>query len=106
MGAAHSHSAWDRIRAHLEDRMRRVRDEIRSYPAPIPACDAQYNFLLEQREALTDELHRLRELMGGGDGTGVSVEAFLDQCASLDDEARRTLRAGVSGEIGRGEGGR
>ncbi len=27
----------------------RIAEEIRSYPAPIPACDAQFNYLLERR---------------------------------------------------------
>lgn len=27
----------------------RIADEIRHYPMPIPACDAQYNHLVERR---------------------------------------------------------
>ncbi len=27
----------------------RIAAEIRSYPAPIPGCDAQFNYLLERR---------------------------------------------------------
>lgn len=27
----------------------RIAAEIRGYPAPIPACDAQFNYLLERR---------------------------------------------------------
>ena len=73
----------------------------RRYPPATPST----TFLLERREVLTDELHRLRGLMGGGDGAGASVEAFLDGCASLErryqtDVASRRL------ERGRTRGGR
>lgn len=91
MDAAPTESAWTRIRMHLESEMRRVKEEIRNYPAPIPACDAQYNHLLDAREALTTELSRLRDLMGD-DGNGVSIDAFLDGCTVLDDAAKRALR--------------
>ena len=33
--------------------------EIRSYPSPIPACDAQFNYLLDQRAKLSLEIKRL-----------------------------------------------
>ncbi len=81
--------------------MRRVREEIRTYPAPIPACDAQYNFLLEEREALTSELYRLRELMTGGGSSGGapgSVDEFLSMTTHLDDAAKREIRAFVDNE--------
>ncbi len=54
-------AVWTMVHQHLEKEMCRVRDEIRNYPAPIPACDAQFNYLLEEREALSSELAR-----GGG----------------------------------------
>lgn len=80
--------------------MRRVREEIRAYPAPIPACDAQYNFLLEEREALASELYRLRELMmGKASGNAlVSVDEFLDNTPHLDDAAKREIRALVDND--------
>jgi hypothetical protein len=41
----------------LRDRIERSRDaidaEIRSYPTPIPRCDAQFNHLYEERARLT-----------------------------------------------------
>lgn len=81
--------------------MRRVREEIGNYPAPIPACDAQFNYLLEKREALTSELSRLRELMAGGasseDGS-VSVDAYLSMSTHLNDAAKREIRAFAENE--------
>jgi len=98
MSTAPANSVWTRIHQQLEGEMRRVREEIRTYPAPIPACDAQYNFLLEEREALTSELYRLRELMAGEDssqGPSSSVDEFLNLTTHLDDAAKREIRAFV-----------
>ena len=32
------------IKDRLESERHRVNEEIRNYPAPIPACDAQFNY--------------------------------------------------------------
>jgi hypothetical protein len=47
---------------HLENERRRIYEEIGNYPAPIPACDAQFNFLLEERAGIVQELYRLKAL--------------------------------------------
>lgn len=102
MSMAPAKSVWSRIHQHLEDEMRRVREEIRAYPSPIPACDAQYNYLLEEREALTSELCRVRELMKGeapSEDVLASVDEFLNMTKHLDDAAVREIRAFV--EVGK-----
>jgi hypothetical protein len=43
----------------LEQERLRIQAEITSYPMPIPACDAYFNHLLEQRSRICDELARL-----------------------------------------------
>lgn len=53
---------WSRIRQHLEEEKRRIYDEIRNYPPPIPACDAQFNHLLEERRKISRELAELEQL--------------------------------------------
>jgi len=40
------------VNAQLEAEKRRINDEINHYPPPIPACDAHFNYLLEQRAAV------------------------------------------------------
>jgi hypothetical protein len=50
---------WDRLRRRLQSLLHEVGEEIRSYPPPIPACDAQFNHLLELRRLLPPELERL-----------------------------------------------
>lgn len=51
-------SVCRKIRAHLENERLRVNEEIRNYPRPIPACDAQFNYLLEERVRIAEELER------------------------------------------------
>lgn len=47
------------MRAQLEQEKRRINEEINNYPPPIPACDAQFNYLLEERARILQELSRL-----------------------------------------------
>ena len=47
------------VRSQLEAEKRRLDEEIRNYPTPIPRCDAQFNHLFEQREKIVRELERL-----------------------------------------------
>ena len=42
------------------ERLQRVKDEIKHYPTPIAGCDEQYNFLLSERDRLTQELRKIR----------------------------------------------
>ncbi len=76
--------------------MQRVRDEIRNYPAPIPACDAQYNYLLEEREGLSSELARVRKFMNDDSDSKnarSSVDAFLRVSSCLGDSEKGEIRA-------------
>ena len=47
------------LKGRLEASRQAVADELRRYPPTIPACDAQFNHLLEQRRQLSQELTRL-----------------------------------------------
>lgn len=48
-----------RDRAQLEAELGCLQAEIRNYLPPIPACDAYFNHLLEERGRIADELARL-----------------------------------------------
>ena len=50
---------WQALRLGLEAMAEKVAEEIRAYPRPITACDAQFNHLLELRRLLPYELDRL-----------------------------------------------
>ena len=49
----------DTLRASLEARRKQLDQEIRAYPTPIPRCDAQFNFLMEERARIVRELESL-----------------------------------------------
>ncbi len=102
MSIAPVNSAWAMIHQHLQEEIRRVHDEIRNYPAPIPACDAQFNYLLEKREALSAELARVREFMDkdtDSEDARSSIDAFLNFSNYLGDSAKREIRALVDNDI-------
>lgn len=100
MSSVQTNSNWAMVRERLAKEMCRVRDEISQYPAPIPACDAQFNHLLEVRDALSSELARVRDLMDQytqGISAG-SIEAFLNASKCLDDAAKAEIRARIENE--------
>lgn len=56
-------------REQLEAERHRINEEIRNYPTPIAGCDAQFNFLLEERARISQELDRLKtDLIREADG--------------------------------------
>ncbi len=67
-------SDWDALRARLVQLQEAVAAEIRAYPAPIPACEAQYDYLLERSAALAAARARLDAARESGAGT---AEDFL-----------------------------
>ena len=62
-------SDWDALRGRLAHLQEAVAAKIRAYPVPIPACDAQYNHLLERRAALSEALASLDAARQGGAAT-------------------------------------
>jgi hypothetical protein len=82
------------VRRHLEDKRRPVEDEIRRYPPPIAGCDAQFNYLLEQRSQLSRELVRLAAASQRPDAdTPEAVDAFIRSSTCIDAAASEELRA-------------
>jgi hypothetical protein len=54
-------SIWKQIRAHIEAERQKIHQEIKNYPRPIPACDLQFNHLLEKRAGICQDLDRMDE---------------------------------------------
>ena len=50
------------LRADIEQRLRRLNEEISHYPGPIARCDQHLAALIENRTALFERLRRLDEL--------------------------------------------
>jgi hypothetical protein len=87
-------SAWARIRTCLEDRRHQLHEEIRSYPRPIPACDQQFNYLLEERAQTAEELDRMDEACAeclARGGALERIEEFIRSCRYLDEKARQAV---------------
>ena len=63
--------------AELKERLlrkkRSIQDEINNYPPPIPACDQQFNHLLDQRSIVTKNLRQLESLTKERE-----IKAFID----------------------------
>jgi hypothetical protein len=72
---------WQSLRHHLEALATSVAAEIRTYPRPITACDAQFNHLLELRRLVPEEMRRLE---AAANDPASTVEEFLraSPCAS------------------------
>jgi hypothetical protein len=90
--------AWDSIRIRLENERKRVAEEIRAYPTPIPRCDEQFNHLIERRERLADALARLdatARSAAAASANASPVAAFIDSLDCFDDDARLRLKTAL-----------
>ena len=67
-------SEWRSLRLRLEALKGSVAGELRGYPPPIPACDDQFNRLLELRRLLPRELARL--VLAANDKS-ITIEDFI-----------------------------
>src|SRR5262245_10900749 len=89
-------SAWERIRAHLEDKAHQLYEEIKQYPRPIPACDQQFNFLLEERARLSQALDQMEEASRASltqrDPLGL-IDAFITSCSHMDVDTGQQIRS-------------
>ncbi len=89
------------LKTHLEGQSDRIYQQIRAYPAPIAACDLQFNHLLEQRSDVTRELLLLEKLMEqchSGVTDRRAAEEFLASCRHMNDDLASRLRSAF--EIG------
>src|SRR5712691_8876736 len=95
-------SLWKEIRDDLRRSKQLIGEEIRSYPTPIPRCDAQFNHLYEQRARLARELDRIAALaeknLEREDYIGL-IERFIASAPYADDAAERQLRSHLKSEL-------
>lgn len=76
---------YDAVRERLQQVRLDILTEIEHYPTPIPHCDQQFNWLLEQRDGVSAELQALDELR--------------ERAAAALDEFVRNSRF-LAGEVG------
>ena len=89
-------AAWGRIRGRLEDEKGRIYAEIRDYPRPIAACDQQFQFLLDERARICQELDQLdeavRDSLARGNALG-PIDDFLNSSRYLEGDAGQDIRS-------------
>ncbi len=89
-------SAWDQIRAQLETEKERIYEALGTYPPPIAACDQQFNFLLEERTGVSQELDRLNEAKALSLTIEDSIQRthdFIQSSSYVDPELNRMIRS-------------
>jgi len=77
---------WAELKDRLEAHRAAMNEQIAAYPPPIPACDAQFNHLLEQRSGINRELKRLDEMeqaCGETGGDAAALRRFVESCLFL-----------------------
>ena len=75
---------------------RRVDTEIRSYPTPIPRCDAQFNHLYDQRLRIARRLHAVEDALAApvtDAALAGALAAWRDESPCTDGDDERDLRA-------------
>jgi chorismate mutase len=89
-------SLWKSIKDQLENERQRVYEEIKHYPTPIPACDAQFNYLLEERAKIAQELDRLKALskvsLARRDGVKL-IDEFIMSSNYIKGEVEQRMRS-------------
>jgi hypothetical protein len=83
------------IAEHLRGLRKRLAEEIRSYPTPIPRCDAQFNHLYEQQGRLARDLDRIR----AETPTRKLIERFVACAPYTDDPSERDFRSRIKREL-------
>lgn len=88
-------SILNELLTRLERRRDEIRERIGRYPTPIPACDVDFNHLLEERTGVFEDLARLATLKARDSHArdDQAVEEFIASCTTLSDDDRRALRA-------------
>jgi len=83
------------VAGHLHAIRRRLAEEIRTYPTPIPRCDAQFNHLYEQQGRLARDLDRIEREKP----SRVLIEQFIASAPYTDDASERDFRSRIRKEL-------
>lgn len=86
----------DNLRSQLQIKKQLLQAEISSYPPPIPACDAQFNYLLELRSNLFRDLGRLDKLSSedmSSDEIYHLLDEFIASSAFLDEATQERMHS-------------
>lgn len=84
------------VQSELDARRIAISRELATIPPPVPACDVDFNRLLEDRGRIADDLQRLNRMLV----TGESDEAILRLCREstfLSDTVKREIESLLRG---------
>ena len=84
------------FKKQLEEAKSQVNKEIGNYPSPIPACDAQFNYLLEERSKISVALKWVDDLLTKCQTETVEIETIeelIKTSNQIDDRMAAGLRA-------------
>jgi hypothetical protein len=84
--------AAQRMHADLDRRREAISRELCTIPPPVPACDVNFNRLLEERARVVDELQALGRLRAANAGAEALL-AFCRHSAALDPETRSAIES-------------
>jgi hypothetical protein len=86
---------WQTIREYLESKKDQISKAILYYPPPIPACDAQFNYLLEERARVGRLLGQLESLAQAqlGPEQRQWLDAFILSSPDLDETAVQAIHS-------------
>ncbi|MBX3053062.1 MAG: hypothetical protein KF753_16385 [Caldilineaceae bacterium] len=90
-GHAPSPDLYSQIEARLWQERERIYAEIHAYPPPIPACDAQFNYLIEKRALIAKELSAIRALKMNAPEVE-SEDSLLRQCLAESQILHRAAK--------------
>lgn len=84
------------FKSQLEKVKSQINKEIGNYPPPIPACDAQFNYLLEKRSNISRTLKQVDTLLTKC-GTEIieidTIEELVNMSNEIDDGMAERLKA-------------
>lgn len=96
-----------RIRQHFETERLRLEKQIRTYPRPIAGCDAQFNYLLDERGRIAEELQRLeilsRKCLTRTDAVEL-LDEFIASSNYIRGEVEQRIRSALPEDAGATEG--
>jgi hypothetical protein len=88
--------ALDAMQAALDAARTAISRELCDIPPPVPACDVNFNRLLEDRSRLADALQSLARLRAGG-ADRAALLAFCRTAGGLNADVRERMEALLGG---------
>ncbi len=89
-------SVWQIIREELDATRHQIHEAVLNYPPPIPACDQHFNYLLEQRTGVAQELRRQKALAEESLTSHAPAKALGEFVASaiyISDATKQNIRS-------------